>query len=78
VQALDDDVGAVRYAAAEALGKIGDTAAVPHLLQRLNQKDFGALGPLIESLANLKSVQAISFSSCAITTRAFAGWRPMR
>jgi HEAT repeat protein len=59
VQALDDDVGAVRYAAAEALGKIGDTAAVPHLLQRLNQKDFGALGPLIESLANLKSVQAI-------------------
>jgi HEAT repeat protein len=56
---LDDGVGAVRFSAAEALGKVGDRAATAPLIKHLHNTNFGSLVPLIESLANLKAQEAI-------------------
>jgi len=61
VQVLGDRVGAVRFAAAEALGKLGDASVIPHLVKLLDDPDWGAYGPVIESLATLKAKEAIPF-----------------
>lgn len=61
VRLLGDGVGAVRFAAADALGKLGDRSVVPQLIKQLDNKHFGAYGPVIESLANLKSIEAIPY-----------------
>jgi HEAT repeat protein len=52
-------VGAVRFAAAESLGKLGDKSAIPALLTLLDNDHFGSYGPVIESLASLKAYDAI-------------------
>ena len=59
VRLLNDGVGAVRFAAADALGKMGDRGVIPSLLKQLSNPHFGAYGPIIESLANLKSTEAL-------------------
>ncbi len=61
LRALQDGVGAVRFAAAEALGKFGDLSVVPHLIQILDTPKWGAYGPVIESLAMLKAKEAIPY-----------------
>lgn len=60
-RALHDGVGAVRFAAAEALGKIGDKSIIPDLIKLLENPQFGAYGPVIESLATLKSTEALPY-----------------
>jgi len=59
VRMLNDGVGAVRFSAAEALGKLGDRSVIPNLLALLDNPHFGAFGPVIESLANLKAPEAV-------------------
>lgn len=61
IRLLSDGVGAVRFSAAEALGKLGDKSAVQPLLALLDDSHFGAYGPVIESLANLRAQEAIPF-----------------
>jgi HEAT repeat protein len=61
IRLLNDGVGAVRFAAAEALGKIGDKSVTGNLLKLLDDPHFGAYGPVIESLANLKAPEAIPY-----------------
>jgi HEAT repeat protein len=59
IRLLGDGVGAVRFAAADALGKIGDKAAVTALLPLIDDPNFGSYGPVIESLANLRAMEAV-------------------
>jgi len=59
VRMLNDGVGAVRCAAAAALGKLGDRSVIPSLLKQLSNPHFGAFVPIIESLTNLKSTEAL-------------------
>lgn len=61
IRLLSDGVGAVRFSAAEALGKLGDKSAVQPLLALLDDTHFGAYGPVIESLANLRAQEAIPY-----------------
>jgi HEAT repeat protein len=61
IRLLGDGVGAVRFAAAEALVKIGDKSAVAPLLALLENPQFGSYGPVIESLASLKAQEAIPY-----------------
>src|SRR5262249_40128673 len=46
VDALGDKDGAVRRAAAEGLGKLGDEAAVPALMKRVSDDGWGSAGLL--------------------------------
>jgi HEAT repeat protein len=51
----------VRFAAAEALGKLGDKSAVKPLLRLLDDPQFGSYGPVIESLAALRAQEALPY-----------------
>src|SRR4051812_41393340 len=59
IRMLSDGVGAVRFCAAESLGKMGDHAAVEPLIKELNNPQFGSFAPVIESLASIKAPVAI-------------------
>ncbi len=63
VRLLNDKVGAVRYAAVEALGKVavGEKTVVPQIIRLLDSPYFGSYAPVIESLANLKAPEAIPY-----------------
>ncbi len=61
VHTLGDPVGAVRSAAAQALGKVGGEETLGPLLQCLDDPSFGNPGPVLEALGtmSLRSKQAI-------------------
>jgi HEAT repeat protein len=59
IRMLGDGVGAVRFCAAEALGKFGDHVAVEPLIKELSNPHFGSYAPIIESLAGIRAPEAI-------------------
>lgn len=56
---LQDDDNYIRRAAAEALGKIKDPAAVPALIAALKDKDGGVLEAATEALGKIKDPRAV-------------------
>jgi hypothetical protein len=54
MRALSDQVGAVQYSAAVALGKIGTEGVVPALLACLDNPKFRFPAPVLEALGNLR------------------------
>jgi HEAT repeat protein len=69
IQALGDDWGNVRFAAAEALGKLGDPQAVPALIQALGDSGWDVRRAAAEALGKLGDPQAVP----ALSVRAHAG-----
>ncbi len=63
IEALGDTVGAVRCAAAQALGRIGGEEVLDPLLQCLDDPNFAAPGPVLEALGtmSMRSKQAIPY-----------------
>ena len=64
-RALKDPVGAVRFAAANALGKIGTEVgteqAVGSLIACLDDQFFGVHTPVLEALGNLRHKSAVPY-----------------
>ncbi len=58
-RALKDPVGAVRFAAANSLGKIGTEQAVGPLVACLKDPFFGVYTPVLEGLGNLRHKRAV-------------------
>jgi hypothetical protein len=56
---LTDPVGAVRYAAAEALGRIGTDGIFAPLVTCLDNPLFGSYAPVLEALGNLKRLDTV-------------------
>ena len=61
LKGLNDDVGAVQYASAVALGQIGGQIVVPFLLACLDNPKFGFHAPVLEALGNLRVKEAIPY-----------------
>jgi HEAT repeat protein len=59
IRALSDEVGAVQYAGAVALGKIGTPHVVQALLACLDNPRFRFPAPVLESLGNLRMAEAV-------------------
>ena len=59
IQALGDSDRAVRCAAAEALGKLGDPQAVPPLIQALGDSDWDVRCAAAEALGAIGDPQAV-------------------
>ena len=60
-RALQDQVGAVRAAAANSLGRLGGEEVVRPLLQCLDQANFASPGTVIEALGNIRTREAIPY-----------------
>lgn len=60
-RALKDPVGAVRFAAANALGRIGTDQAVGPLTACLDDPFFGVYTPVLEALGNLRHKRAVPY-----------------
>lgn len=61
LKGLNDEVGAVQYASAVALGQIGGQIVVPFLLACLDNPNFGFHAPVLEALGNLRVKEAIPY-----------------
>jgi len=61
VNLLRDTVGAVRYAAVQALGMIGGDEIVQPLLDCLADTDFGDHAPVLEAIGNMRRAEAIPY-----------------
>ena len=61
IRGLSDDVGAVQYASAVALGQIGGQVVVPYLLACLDNPKFGFHAPVLEALGNLRVKEAVPY-----------------
>ena len=61
LRGLNDEVGAVQYASAVALGQIGTPAVVPTLLACLDNPNFRFPAPVLEALGNLRVKEAIPY-----------------
>jgi HEAT repeat protein len=59
MRGLSDNVGAVQYACAVALGQIGTEAVVPALLACLDNPSFRFPAPILEALGNLRTAAAV-------------------
>ena len=59
IQALGDEWDAVRFAAAEALGTLGDPQAIPALIQALGDRSENVRAAAAEALGKLGDPQAV-------------------
>ena len=61
MRGLSDQVGAVQYACAVALGQIGTEQVVPALTACLDNPNFRFPAPILEALGNLRTKGAVPF-----------------
>ncbi len=59
IEAMTDPVGDVRESAAKALGKVGDTDAVPVLIRALKDDDFGVRNAAVKALGSVGDERAV-------------------